>query len=532
MKFKLNIVGLLAMGVLAAPVVFTSCSEDAMDNINENVDKPKDVQAKFILTDVITRTAFSNVGGDFNTYLSSYVEHEIGTHNQLWNAEQRGNSVAVASTFNNTWGNVYTTLRDARLVIEKCSVGGSQEGNYATLGMGQVMAAYNLALLTDLFGDVPYSEGFNPLEVRNPKLDKQEDLYKQVNAYLDAAIENLPKGDTHGTGSAGGQDLLFRGNANSWLKFAHGLKARYAMRLLKTTVGNQDVLNTVINHVDKSFANANEEAKFTEYSTANLNPLFDFQWSRDGLAASRSIVDKMIDRKDPRLTRNFMTPPKTINRVTNWIQVSDLATNKAAYDSLAVNGQNEQVQNKYLTSTFVYAQTAPTQLLSYHELQFLKAEAMQRLGQGTSAIEPVLKNAITAAIKNSEIAVNAAFSAATVLNSGNIIETSADLNDADISNYFEDNVKPLFVANPLKEIANQKYLGFFGASGESTEMYNDIRRWKANGEELIELKNPGKFPLRLPYGSDDTTTNPYVQAAYGNGQYVFTENVWWAGGTR
>lgn len=524
MKFKLNIIGLLAMGLLTTPVVFTSCSEDAMDSVNENVNKPQDVQAKFILTDVITRTAFSNVGGDFNTYLSSYVEHEVGTHNQLWNAEHRLGEPQTSSTFNNPWGSVYTSLRDARLVIEKCSEGGLQSGNYATLGMGQVMAAYNLALLTDLFGDAPFSEGFKPLEIRNPKLDKQEELYKQVNAYLDAAIVNLPKGDTHGSGSAGGQDLLFNGNASKWLKFAHGLKARYAMRLLKVTADKTAALNAIIAHIDKSFANASEEAKFMQYNSSNLNPLFDFQWSRDGLAASKSIADKMIERKDPRLNRDFIT--------AGWKQVDKLSPESAAYKLLAPNGENDQVQYVYLTSAFVFSQTAPTQLLSYHELQFLKAEAMQRLGQGATTIEPVLKNAVTAAIKNSEISVNAAFTAPTVLANGTLVETTAKLSDADIDSYFENNVKPLLVANPLKEIANQKYLGFFGASGESTEMYNDIRRWKANGEELIELKNPGKFPLRLPYGSDDTTTNPYVQAAFGNGQYVYTENVWWAGGTR
>src|SRR5688500_14386109 len=107
MKLKLNIVGLLAMGVLATPVIFTSCSEDAMDKINENVNKPTDVQAKFLLTDVITRTAFSNVGGDFNTYLSTYVEYEVGVSNQTWNAEHRTNEPSAASTFNNTWGNMY-----------------------------------------------------------------------------------------------------------------------------------------------------------------------------------------------------------------------------------------------------------------------------------------------------------------------------------------------------------------------------------------------------------------------------------------
>lgn len=530
MKLKLNIVGLLTMGVLATPVIFTSCSEDAMDSVNNNVNNPSDVQAKFILTDVITRTAFSNVGGDFNTYLSTYVEHEVGTDNQLWNAEHRENEPVRSSTFNNTWGNVYTTLKDARIVIEKCSEGGAQSGNYATLGMGQVMAAYNLALLTDLFGDAPYSEGFKPLEIRNPKLDKQEELYKQVNAYLDAAIENLPKGDTHGSGSVGTQDFLFGGNTSKWLKFAHGLKARYAMRLLKVTTDKTAALNAIIAHVDKSFANASDEAKFTQYNTSNLNPLFDFQWSRDGLAASKSLADKMIDRKDPRLVRDFFTPQNPKTGV--WTQVNDIATNNTSYNLLAPNGLNTQIKYHYLTSTFVYSQTAPTQLLSYHEVLFLKAEAMQRLGQGTSAIEPVLKAAVSAAIKNSENSVEAALIAPTVLANGSITETSAAINDEAISSYFVNNVKPLLTANPLKEIANQKYLAFFGASGESTEMYNDIRRWKANGENLIELKNPGKFPLRLPYGNDDTTTNPYVQAAYGDGQYVYTENVWWAGGTR
>ncbi|WP_286861063.1 MULTISPECIES: SusD/RagB family nutrient-binding outer membrane lipoprotein [Sphingobacterium] len=530
MKLKLNIVGLLALGALASPIIFTACSEDAMDKINENVNKPSDVQAKFILTDVITRTAFSNVGGDFNTYLSTYVEHEVGTDNQLWNAEHRENEPQRASTFNNTWGNVYTTLKDARMVIEKCSTGGNQEGNYTTLGMGQVMAAYNLALLTDMFGDVPYSEGFKPLEIRNPKLDKQEELYKQINAYLDAAIENLPKGDTHASGNVGSQDLLYRGNVAKWVKFAHGLKARYAMRLLKVTSDKTAALNLVISEVNKSFENAGEQAAFNEYGASNLNPLFDFQWSRDGLAASKSLADKMIDRKDPRLVRDFFTPQNSNTGV--WTQVNDIASNAASYNLLAPNGENTQVKYHYLTSTFVFSQTAPTQLLSYHELLFLKAEAMQRLGKSSSEVEPILKAAVTAAIANSENSVNAAFVAPTVLANGIVTETSATLTASDAGNYFDKNVKPLFAANPLKEIANQKYLAFFGASGESTEMYNDIRRWKANGENLIELKNPGKFPLRLPYGNDDTTTNPNVQAAYGDGAYVYTENVWWAGGTR
>ena len=56
----------------------------------------------------------------------------------------------------------------------------------------------------------------------------------------------------------------------------------------------------------------------------------------------------------------------------------------------------------------------------------------------------------------------------------------------------------------------QKYLAFFGASGESLEAYNDYRRMKGANENLVELKNPlnsNKFPLRFGYGADDVLAN-------------------------
>ena len=55
------------------------------------------------------------------------------------------------------------------------------------------------------------------------------------------------------------------------------------------------------------------------------------------------------------------------------------------------------------------------------------------------------------------------------------------------------------------------------------------------GESFIELSNPNnksKFPLRYTYGSSDVLSNQNVKEAFGDGQYVYSENVWWAGGTR
>jgi hypothetical protein len=38
--------------------------------------------------------------------------------------------------------------------------------------------------------------------------------------------------------------------------------------------------------------------------------------------------------------------------------------------------------------------------------------------------------------------------------------------------------------------------------------------------------------MRFTYGADDVTTNLNIAEAYGDGSYIYTENVWWAGGTR
>ena len=172
--------------------------------------------------------------------------------------------------------------------------------------------------------------------------------------------------------------------------------------------------------------------------------------------------------------------------------------------------------------------TAPTLLISYHEVKFLEAEALCRLGGRNDEAKAALKDAVVAAFANLE---NSVANAADYWLGGD-----ADfLGDAVAEAYFEDEVAPLFAANPLKETMIQKYLAFFGASGESLEAYNDYRRMKGANENLVELKNPlnsNKFPLRFGYGADDVLANVAIKEAFGDGQYVYSEPVWWAGGSR
>jgi hypothetical protein len=516
-------------GILAASVMvfaLASCSQDAMDAVNKDVNHTTDAPAKFVLADVITSTAQNNVGGDINTYCSAYNEQEAGCHNQLWRAELRAGEPSTSSTFDNTWANIYSTLKNARIVVAKCSDGGTQEGSLVTKGMGEVMVALNSGILTDMFGDVPYTKAAQPTsltqttEYMNPALDKQSAIYTAIDASLDAAISDLAKGsDNPGT-----YDMLYGGDASLWTKFAYGLKARYAMRRLDVTSDKTATLKAVIEYCDKSFTSAAEQASYSHYDANNINPTFDFQWSRDALGASESMSKKLAARSDPRERRNYVDP-------SSWVQLTG-TTDKAFFP--APNGNTEQSQAMYTYSMFMYAQVAPVHLMSYHEVLFLKAEALVRLNRLVEAAV-VLQQAVVAAIANNEVNIQATFDAPTVNGYGGIGASTDPVTEAEAISYCVTSVLPRFASAPLKETMIQKYIAMWGANGEAEETYNDIRRLKALGEfslyELANANNATKYPLRLPYGSSDTTTNPNITEVFGTGVYVYSDPVWWAGGT-
>jgi len=513
----------LSLAITAAALTLvTSCSKEKLDEVNKNRNNPTDVQAKFIMTDLITSTAFSVVGGDLSLYSSVYLEHEGGVWGQMYNAETRVGEPVQSTTYNNVWGSIYNNIKGLKIVIAKTSAGGSEEGNDVTCGMAKVLLAYNLGVLTDYFGDVPFSESGetnpdgSPAKMQ-PKIDKQSELYPQIQTLLDQAIVLLGGVDAAGSGAIGSQDLIYGGSKTKWVKAAYGLKARYLMHTTKISTNLAADMAKVVEYANKSFSSPAEEMVFNVYDgSSNINPLFGFSNARDALGASQSLLTKFKTLNDPRGDQAFMD--------YNFTQL----TLQDALDQSVPNGAPIQQQYVYPISIAEYATTAPTMLLSYHEVMFLKAEALVRLGQNEEA-KTALKSAVVAAFANLERSLKATDDAYGV---GATIDLSAQV----ATDYFNTQVLPRFTANPLKETMVQKYLAFYGASGESTEAYNDYRRLKAMNENFIVLENPlnasNKFPLRFTYGNSDVAANPSVKDAYGDGNYVYTENVWWAGGTR
>ncbi len=479
-----KILNILLAGLLV--IAAWSCSEDIMDDINKNVNDPTDVGSNLIITDAMVTSALSITGSDLAFYASVYIEHNVGIWNQSYNAEIRSGEPISATTYNNNWNSIYNNLYNLKVIIEKCSEGGSEEGNVHTLAIAQTLTAHNLATLTDLMGDVPWSEALQPGFIYTPVLDKQEDIYNEVFRLLDAAIANF--GNESSFVSLGVQDFIFGGDIDSWKKFAYGLKARYTMRLSLKEPKYADV----VSNANQSFASSAEQAQFNYNGSTTISPFYKFFTDRDYFGASQSFYNKLDERNDPRIDVFWKPYPGTGEFL------------------LAPNGLPDQVQGTYSISALSNP-TAPTYLMSYHEVEFLKAEAYVRLNQLDNA-KAALKNAVTAAFQKVNIGLTA----------------------EDAETYFDESVLPRFNSDPLSEVMNQKYIAFF--EEEAVEAYCDYRRLVAMGNNVIQLENPknaaNQFPQRFTYGNSDVTTNVNVREAYGDGNYVYTEKVWWAGGTR
>ena len=539
MKNKINLSKWVIMGLGIG--LLSSCSDSIMNRINNNPDNPLTAASKFVVSDLETSTAFNVVGSDLSFYASLYMEHEVGTYGQMYDAELRQTQPTSATTYDNAWIYLYNNLKNAKIVINNCSAGGPEAGNYATRGVAEVLAAYNSAIIADMFGDAPYSQAADlnipaPGSHLNPAVDSQQSIYQAVFAYLNQAISDLQKSDGAATGPLGPHDFIFGNfhNPNAqWLKFAYGLKARYTMHLLARSSNPTQDLQNIITWANQSFNSASDDAKYAVYQgigSAAASPFAQFFNDRDYFSVSQSFVDKLLNRNDPRAGVLFMNYASPTETYPNGYYLVDSGTAASIY--AAPNGNPVQQMDVYDVSVYSAAAMVPTDLLSYHELQFLKAEAFARLGNQDSAwacMSNGVRSCIATKIPTLVNDVNQELIASTYPVVG-----ASTIPDSVVVNYLNTNVKRLFLANPLREVMVQKYLAFYGGEGEALEAYNDYRRLKAMGQSsFITLENPldaTKFPLRYTYGTSDVTANPNVAKAYGNGQYVYTAPVWWAGG--
>lgn len=455
--------------IISFSFLLFSCSEDIMDEVNVDQNNPSDMDAKNLIPDAILKTAFETTATDLAWYATVYIEHAAGTWAQSSEADRRiaQNS---ASLFNNNWNSIYGLMNIANTIIEKTDPDtGTEPDQYWTRAIGQILMAYNLAVATDMWGEVPYLEAFKGMDNLNPKYDKQSDLYPIIFELLDDAIDNLDEGGTvHDD-----MDKLFNGNSDRWKEFANALKARFYLRLVNINADYaQDALDVIPDALTDDVLYGQGDFAV---AAGLANPWGEFWYWRDHLSVSTTIYDIMNDRNDPRAAYYFYPgDPAPI-------------------------GTADQAQGLYAGSYYTTGWGAwgqPIVLFTVQELRFIEAEAKFRTGSAD------WQDALEAAV-----------------------EASFDFHGATIDSYFADEVVPRLTAgNELEEIMTQKYIAMYDR--EAIEVYNDYRR-----TGFPEMQNPNNetvgFVWRLPYALSEVSSNSENVPSIN----VYEDKVWWAGGT-
>ena len=498
MKNKNIFIALCSVALLS----FTACSEDTFDDINKDNQHPapNDVPAYLQLTDAIMNTGYSAVSGDYSFYVSSLTEQEMGVgNNQLMKAEMREPiEWAGSTTFNNAWNSIYGNLNNIFQMQEKIEneVSGNV-GHYDVLAMAQILEALNFGILTDMHGDIPYSEACKGLDNLQPKLDAQKDVYSGILATLDEAIANLDKAEAEELTNAGDQDIVFKGDLNQWKGFAYSLKARYLLHKLAI---EPSVLSEVKAAAQKAVELGFQGAKISEFNGVTCdNPWSAFFFSRSYTLASNTVANLMKANNDPRL--DFYT----------------FGFNEAYNPGDASVAQLTELYNGitgepyYAFPMWLMSGSQPIHLFSEAELYFILAETQLRNGEDATE---AFQKAVTSAVAD-------------------IYDICGEKNgDAVAADFATSLGKPT-----LQTLFEQKYLA--QCVDEQVETYNDLRRLEAMGESYINLTNPNntqsgvnRFPYRLPYANSSVLANPSIKEAYGDGYYIYSEKVWWAGGSR
>lgn len=341
---------------LIATLGLQSCKDSYFDKLSDN---PNQVPVATLSTLLATSTyKIGNNNYFIGSVTAPYVQY---TANPTANG---AGDTYQAIDFSATWDALYFAMADANEMKKLAIAQGSSEYK----GVADVIIAYNITLVNDLWGDAPFSEAFNINNLR-PKYDKQQDVYNQAMALLDEAIVELAK-TTSTVKLAPTSDLIYgktTAEKANWLKMAYALKARLLNKVSKTSAYNPTAVLAALSNSFTANADDASMATFKERNPwANVS-LANSQQSLGGWL-SEQLIDAMNGTTftvfDPRIEK---ITDKTINNI--YIGTVNGAGNR-------LPGANTTKDECYISRNSPWtSDTSPLFIVTYAELKFIEAEA-------------------------------------------------------------------------------------------------------------------------------------------------------------
>jgi hypothetical protein len=400
------------------------------------------------------------------------------------------------------------------------------KANYKNLHeVARIMRAMIMQRITDLYGDVPYSDAGNGYysKIFFPKYDKQQDIYTDLLKEVEDATNKL---DPAADKPAG--DVFYNGNIDKWKRFGNTLLLRLAMRLSKVDAATAQsyvtkvVGKTMTGNADNAFVLADATGGRTTINRNSQVLLGDGGQENIYVKWSKTFIDMLKSKNDPRLGKVAITNPTWDPAKNPTGGNADPAVQKGmpngrdlsgvpARDISAVPGYTT-IADFSSPSQYLTKRNGPTFILTYAESELLLADAAQRWGIAGSAATHY-NNGVKAAI--------------TYLGQ---YDAGAAITDAAADTYLTAN--PYVAANGLDMINTQYWLH----TNTMLDFYESWSNWRRSGFPVLtpvvypNNATNGTIPRRFPYPLAEANTNPVnYKAAHDAvpGGDLLTSRVWW-----
>jgi hypothetical protein len=331
-KIKKSIIAALAL-------VFTlviSCKDLTELNVNPNGVDPANADLNFLLptTETTLGQTIFDVGLGMYSGVMQHTQQtgwQGGYNNYEWDDQSH------------SWSGLYNMLMNNDEFFKKAV---SEKLEFHQ-GVARVLRAYIYGMITDRWGDAPYSQALKAEQGSayfKPKFDDQKDIYLGILADLDTANVLLSKSASEYKNVVPKQDVVYNGNPEKWRKFANSLALRYYMRLqakepgiaeqgIKKITGDPAKYPLILVSTDDA------NISFIGSARENSNPFNTFYdtdpsgtYMRTKMAIT--LVDSLQKYNDPRLAvwANKIQTPLVLVEGTNIDRI--------------VNGKREVSQDK------------------------------------------------------------------------------------------------------------------------------------------------------------------------------------------
>ncbi len=276
-------------------LMITACDEELTElNQNPNGIDPGTANPNMLMPGVLGGAAQNYLGLGFGN-IAGVMQHTqkdgwFGGHNHYdWNSQD--------------WSGWYGLLRNNNLMYERAV---ELDWKFHQ-GVALTMKAFIFGMITDLWGDAPYTNALQgnqgEVSLQFPSFDSQDVIYAGIINDLKEAASLFASGDD--TGVDGGNDLYYGGSPSSWMSFANSLLLRNYMRISEKDPSTAQAGIESIYSSGNYIQSADQDATL-EY-TGGGSDIWPSEYAGDAgsnfrrLKPCQTLVGQLLQSNDPRL---------------------------------------------------------------------------------------------------------------------------------------------------------------------------------------------------------------------------------------